>query len=98
MFRTCNRGSKEFFETAIEEWCYENKVTRQSVLSDCSHLTDEDKQLVCDVYNNEKTISTVQSIIDYLEEVKELVRRGAHDIYIIAVPKGNIYPTFGYKL
>lgn len=96
MFRTCKCGSREFFETAIEEWCKKNRVNKMSVLSDVSHLTAEDKQMVCDIFNNEKSIVTVQSIIDYIEEVRRLVAEGAHDIYMIAVPEGNIYPTFGY--
>ena len=98
MFRTFKPGTTLFFETAIEEWCKANKVSRTTILTSVSDLSDEDKELVVAVYNHPKTVATLHSVVTNIAELREKVKRGAKELHIVASPIGNIPPTFGYKL
>lgn len=98
MFRQEKAHSPEFYLKAIEEWEKGNKLSRECLITPISSLTEEDLQIVVEVYNNPRSITTVQLIVDNLNTLKSYFAKKAKDVYMIASPIGNIAPTFGYRL
>ena len=97
-FKAELKGTTKYYKKAIKEWCKANRVTETDILVDVDAMTDVDRDIVVDVFNNEKTVATLNSVVLALPLLKEKIANGVKNLYLIASPYDHEHVTVGYKL
>ena len=92
--------SEAFFRKEIEEWCFQHKCKDTTLFhKPANGFTEEEKMMIVSVFQNPKSICTLQSAVDHLAEIKDYFMKGITNFGMIALPvdDGRINPTFVYK-
>lgn len=98
-FREFRKGSKEYYEGAVIQYCAERGIEKDSVERKPSRqLENGELDAICSVFNNEKTAATLQSCIDNVDGIMAIVNRGIDPscIYLRANPFSKFDSCLGY--
>lgn len=97
MFRSEKSHSKEFYTKAVEEWCKKHaKKNIELISKPTGNLSEEDLELVVQVFTAPHSICILQDCFKYLSYLKHLKKEGKTGISLLSCPVGKINPTFGY--
>ena len=87
------KGSKEYYELAIIQYCSAKKITKDTVeRMPTRQLTPTEVGAVVAVFNNPNTLATLQSCLDCVDGIMAIISRGisAENVYL----KANPYSAF----
>lgn len=93
------RGSKEYYEMAIIQYCNEKRVSKDTVERKPSRpLSTDELGAIVSVFNNENTLATLQSCLDCVDGIMAIISRGIsiENIYLKANPYSNFDKCLAY--
>lgn len=92
-------GSREFYELKVDKYCREKKVLPNALERYPERqMSKSEITAVTVVYNNPKTVATLQNCLDYVDDIMAIVKRGisAENIYLMANPYSELDKCLGY--
>jgi len=93
------KGSKEYYEMAIIQYCLEKRISKDTVERKPSRkLSSTELGAIVSVFNNENTLATLQSCLDCVDGIMAIIARGivAENIFLKANPYSNFDKCLSY--